>query len=827
MAQFNIVNRSPDGSSYFAEEGMGNWLYLPIVEMVQRTANGLPTGTDYISIQMTPLAGFPQLYFRLYGDYSFVSQLTSNGDNQLFVQAGSVINYIEVIDATGKVYSSLYGVNFPFNTNKTTTTAEPINVFSTSFRPGEAPDLQTLLNGNDVAEGTGGTEFLYGYGGADELYGLGGSDALYGGFGNDILNGGDGADDLYGDAGDDTIIGYTMGDYIDGGGNFDTWALTGDTAAGTVVNMTGVSFYNIEAIKITYGQIALNSNQVGGPSTVQTIIGGSNVADRLLVLASPGTGINLSNVAFIDWNNFSGVFDTIDIEGTASSETIDGSQKNDSIFGEGGTDIIRGNGGDDFIFSGAGEDILRGGNGSDTIGGNGGNDIIIGDDDTATNPAATRGDDTLYGGDGDDALFGLGGFNLIDGGVGNDTVDYRFTIDNSSSGGPLPVGVTIDLSRVVDFQNPGTSAFTTYIDLDATEVSIPVVRDIVINVENVEGSNYNDRIVGDTKANRLNGWDGADSIYGGIGADIVDGGNGSDNLWGGLGADVHIGGNDAGIDYARYDDANYGNLTIRLDAPNLNTGAAAGDTYTGIEGVASGVGNDTVVGNALANYLFGQGGNDNIYGQGGADYINGGEGTNNLWGGAGGDNHIGGSGIDYARYDDTNWGNLTIRLDAPSLNTGAVAVGDTYTGIEGLVGGAGNDVMVGNASNNYLFGGGGADYINGLAGNDYLSGGAGADRFAFSTALNATTNVDRVADFAHGVDDFNLAKSIFAAIGATLDATELRLGTVAADANDFIIYNSANGQLFYDANGNGAGGQTLFANVTAGTVLDIGDFVMV
>ena len=48
----------------------------------------------------------------------------------------------------------------------------------------------------------------------------------------------------------------------------------------------------------------------------------------------------------------------------------------------------------------------------------------------------------------------------------------------------------------------------------------------------------------------------------------------NDHLYGGLGADQHIG--RAGIDFAGYDDANYGNLgnlTISLDDPALNVGA--------------------------------------------------------------------------------------------------------------------------------------------------------------------------------------------------------------------------------------------------------------
>jgi serralysin len=266
---------------------------------------------------------------------------------------------------------------------------------------------------------------------------------------------------------------------------------------------------------------------------------------------------------------------------------------------------------------------------------------------------------------------------------------------------------------------------------------------------------------------------------------------------------------------------------IRLDASGLNTGAAAGDTYTGIEGLVGGIGNDTVVGDTQNNYMFGNGGVDLIYGGVGNDVLSGDASGDNLWGGAGADAYYGGSdaGVDYARYDDANHGNLTLRLDNAALNAGAAAVGDTYIGIEGLVGGAGADIVIGDAAANWLFGQGGADYIDGLAGSDYLNGGAGADRFRFSTALGVN-NVDHIADFQHLVDDILLVQSVFAGIGATLTADEFCIG-MAQDANDRILYNNLTGQLYYDSNANAAGGMILSATVTAGTVLTFDDFVMV
>ena len=52
-------------------------------------------------------------------------------------------------------------------------------------------------------------------------------------------------------------------------------------------------------------------------------------------------------------------------------------------------------------------------------------------------------------------------------------------------------------------------------------------------------------------------------------------------------------------------------------------------------------------------------------------------------------------------------------------------------------------------------------------------------------------------------------------------------GAAATSANHRIVFNQATGQLFYDADGNGAGAATLFGLLTPGTVLTASSFEMV
>ena len=65
---------------------------------------------------------------------------------------------------------------------------------------------------------------------------------------------------------------------------------------------------------------------------------------------------------------------------------------------------------------------------------------------------------------------------------------------------------------------------------------------------------------------------------------------------------------------------------------------------------------------------------------------------------------------------------ITADLADPSRNTG-IATGDTYDGVENLVGSILGDTLIGDNGNNVLVGGFGNDRLIGGAGADVLNGG--------------------------------------------------------------------------------------------------------
>jgi hypothetical protein len=157
------------------------------------------------------------------------------------------------------------------------------------------------------------------------------------------------------------------------------------------------------------------------------------------------------------------------------------------------------------------------------------------------------------------------------------------------------------------------------------------------------------------------------------------------------------------------------------------------------------------------------------------------------------------------------------------------------------INGTGNNLanrITGNSAANKLRGVGGNDTLNGLAGNDelnggagndQLSGGAGRDKFLFTALLDASTNVDRVLDFNVADDSIQLDGAAFTAFSTSgaLTVGMFRRGAAAADSTDRILYDPANGNVRYDADGTGPTGAVRFAILPAGLAVTAADFVVV
>ncbi len=153
-------------------------------------------------------------------------------------------------------------------------------------------------------------------------------------------------------------------------------------------------------------------------------------------------------------------------------------------------------------------------------------------------------------------------------------------------------------------------------------------------------------------------------------------------------------------------------------------------------------------------------------------------------------------------------------------------------GIDTFIGSAGSDNLSGGAGNDTLSGVGGADFLNGGTGNDNLTGGSGADSFVFNSALNGLTNVDAITDFdasdtGSNQDVIRLDDAVFTALSGSVNLVTNATGA-ASGSGAQIIYNTANGGLYYDADGAGGAGPIQFATITltSGT-LDSSDFIII
>ncbi|MFM5981867.1 MAG: hypothetical protein ACKO9I_15125 [Sphaerospermopsis kisseleviana] len=467
----------------------------------------------------------------------------------------------------------------------------------------------------------------------------------------------------------------------------------------------------------------------------------------------------------------------------------------------------------DKIFGDDANNVLYGGGGNDTIYGQGG-------------------DDTLYGQEGNDTLIGGTGADILIGGNGNDT----YVVDNSGD-------------QVIENANEGTDTVVSFISYTLGN-NLENLALIGENNINATGNELNNGVLGNNVNNVLDGGLGNDSLYGQGGNDTLIGGEGNDYLDGGIGVDSLIGGN--GNDTYVVDglgDVVIENANEGIDAVISSISYTLGNNLETL--ILTGQNNLNGTGNDLNNTLFGNDGNnvldgglgdDTIYGQAGNDTLIGGEGNDTLIGGTGADSLIGGVGKDTYVVDEL--GDVVIENANEGIDTVVSFIsyhlGDHLERLsligENNINGAGNDLnnaMLGNDGNNFLDGGrgddnlsgqGGNDTLIGGEGNDTLTGGVGMDAFRF-TGLNG--GIDTITDFKSGTDQIQIDSNGFTGLAiGQLSAEAFTSGagvTSATSSTHRFIFNTTNGDLFFDADGDGAEASVKIATLSNSASLSHSD----
>jgi len=631
------------------------------------------------------------------------------------------------------------------------------------------PIIINGTNNNDVlVAGSNADHHIFGHAGNDTLTALGGNDRLDGGTGSDVMNGG---------LGNDTFV-------VD--------------AAGDVVNDTGGIDEVESSISYTLGA-AIERLELTGAAAIS------------------GTGNALNN-------------------------TLTGNGANNVLNGGAGADLMRGGLGNDVYFvdnvgdstselAGAGTDWVYS-SVTHTLANNVENLVLTGV--AAINGTGNDLANAIYGNSANNVLNGDGGSDTLRGGNGNDTyyvdVSTDVVIENAGEGTDTVYSRAVDFTLGANVEN-----------LDLLSQSFVLLPGGGIGLlpggVNGTGNAQANVIEGNSGANVLRGMGGNDSIFGEGGNDTLDGGTGNDTMTGGTGDDTCV--VDSALDNV-VELAGEGTDTVQVSVSH--------SMDANVENlVMSGAANLSAFGNSLANKMTGNAGGNFLSGGTGADTLEGGLGNDIYEVDNAGDVVVEAAGGGHDRINSSLSWTLGAEVE-DLLLLGAAAINGTGNSAGNvLYGNAANNVLMGLAGNDTVYAGGGNDTVQGGTGSDDIHGQAGndtlravdnvafvddgvEDRFHFTTALNAVSNVDLIdkANFtaagAEGSDDeFVLENSIFTAL---LSAGGTNTGTLGAayyfegvshgvgQFDPVGIYNdTATGQLYYNPTFGTANDSVLFAVV--------------
>lgn len=602
---------------------------------------------------------------------------------------------------------------------------------------------------------------------------------LNGGAGNDLLTGGSGDDVLTGDSGANTLVGGPGSDRVVEAGQLPYTTLTdhlfANHAYGSPGNTDSLSAIELASISALNGNYTLT-----GWTGSATLSGGVGFGGNMLILAGGGS-FTLSD-ALLKRSSGGPImlhhFDQVSLTGANGNDVF-------NISGwHGNTTILQGGLGTDRIVDAANADFtldstklsatgradvylygfekasLTGGasgnrfdistwTGSATVAGGGGVDTVVAraNSMTLTNTRLTRagsGPVTLAGveqarltGNGsavrlDASAFTLGSVTLdlnsgdgtLLGGAGNDVFIMEVPPTATIKGGA-------GSDRLIAPIYSANSVLTnTSLNNDGGICTLSGIEQASLTCSSGSGQLVDASTFSGTVS--IEGGSGNDTLMGGKGSDVLTGGNGNDHLVGGPGVDRVVESGNVNFTLSNTSLTGLGTDVLSgIERASL-TGGPGDNTFniasfTGAATLAGAAGSDTLIGSNAANTWSitaanaGKVGNDTF------------SSIENLTGGSANDTFIfskgkliagtidGGGGVNtlnYAAYLSPVTVNLLLGM---ATGTGGVIR------IRNILGGAGNDVLVGDAQANVLTGNGGRDILIGGNGADTLRGGAGTD----------------------------------------------------------------------------------------------------
>jgi Ca2+-binding RTX toxin-like protein len=727
-----------------------------------------------------------------------------DGDDVFFMWSGFALNYgvdsinggngFDVVDFSGVAFSPVSA-----------------NISATG----------TLSGGGDGGSGSATVVAIEGVIGGDF------NDTLIGGGANNHFRGGAGNDRLDGSSGNDTVHGGSGVDSLRGGPGNDQFIFAeapGAQNADTVRDFaTGLDKLVLD--KVAHANLGATGNFAAGDARFFAGAGatsGQDSSDRViyntttgqLFYDADGNGSGASQLIATFLNAPALSATDISVVGQElTGSTIRGTTGNDSLDGTAGNDSIEALAGNDTIDGLAGADTLNGG----------------------------TGDDFYFHVEGIDTVVDTGGFDQLG------TEEQVFTV---------PAGIEdVTISEPTDGWPGGGTGHLIGNDLDN------FLHGATSGGVRLDGMGGNDTFNGSDGGGQdtLDGGAGDDLIFSLFGDDILIGGPGNDTLHGEEGNDTYFvgpgdiatesfsDGNDhdtvfSPVSWTLFADiedlifANDGTVSSLTDLTGIGNDSdnlldARAVTRARLEGRA---GNDT---------LLGGGGNDTLLGGDGNDVVRMSTGTAASYGA---DVIDGGTGFDIVDFSGVAQSAVTANISAATATMsggGAGGAGSaTVASIEGVIGGDFNDRLIGGGAANRLEGGAGNDTLDASSGNDTLRGGTGTDSLRGGSGIDqfifaetaGMANADTVRDFLSGTDELLFENGVLTALGAAgafgAGDGRFRSGaglTSGQDSSDRLIYNTTTGQLFYDADGSGAGGGQLVATLLGTPALAATDITII